>query len=210
MPVSLRSAKARLLVCLFISIAFNIVFGTWGARLIGAEPAFPQTRAASVRIERFYAPKPKQMPTPPVRWNQLDRGALRSMQRFPDHLQIVVQGARQTNGAPSSAPSILRVDVSPPDVHASTVMHIRVLATPDANGVYLRFAVWELAVPPVGAGAFSASDPDFPGRKFEMFARDYAMPPIPPIFTGRTYNVQIVAVGRTTVASATYVPLTLE
>lgn len=202
--------KFRLAACVAISIALNVLFGIWAERSMGVPWTVPEGKTVAVHVEQFVPPSPQPIITPPPRWSRLDRSVIRYMQRFPDHLKIVVQSARQSSGAPSDAPSILRVDLSPPEVHASTIMRIRVLTSADANGVYLRFAVWEIAVPPVSAGRLLASDPDFPGRPYELFARDYPMPPIPPMFKGKTYNVEVVAVGRGRLASATYVPLRLN
>lgn len=200
----------RLAACIVISLALNVAFGAWAERSVAMRWVVPEGNSVAVRIEHFVPPSPQPIITPPPRWSRLDRSAIRYTQRFPDHLKIVVQTARQSSGAPSDAPSILRVDLSPPEVHANTIMRIRVLTSADANGVYLRFAVWEIAVPPVAAARFPPSDPDFPGRPYELFARDYPMPPIPAVFKGKAYNVEVVAVGRGHLASATYVPLRLN
>jgi hypothetical protein len=200
----------RLTASVALSLALNVAIACW---LVTARwlPAVPDRSAvAGVRIDQFIVPTPKPEPTPPAHWDRLDRSTLRYQRAFPDHLQIVIAAPRQANGAPSDAPAVYRVDISPPRVRAGHILHIRAYTSPDANGVYVRFAIWELAIDPAGPGRFPASDHDFPGQPYELFERDYRMPPIPRLLANRSYSVLFAAVGRSGLASGTYVPLYLE
>jgi hypothetical protein len=201
----------RLAASLLASVVLNLAFVTWMLEAGYFRPVAPhESSRMAVRVEQFVVPRPSVRPTPPAHWDQLDRSLVRYAKAFPDHLQIVLLAAKQRNGRPSDAPNIFRVDISPTRIHERTLMHIRVFTSPDANGVYIRFAIWEIAVAPVAAGHFDPADPDFPGRPYERFERDYTMPPIPPLLAGRAYNVQVAAVGRKGLASGAYINLYLE
>jgi hypothetical protein len=201
----------RIAACVAASVLLNVWLVSWAHRS-GWFNYAPEreARTIGVRIDRFVVPSPRPAPTPSPHWDRLDRSAVRYVKAFPDHLQIVLTAAKRSNGAPSDAPDIYRVDISPPRVHARSLLHLSAYTSPDANGVYVRFAIWEIALSPAGPGVFPSADRDFPGRPYELFERDYAMPPIPTPFANRMYNVQFAAVGRTGLASGTYVPLYLE
>jgi hypothetical protein len=90
-------------------------------------------------------------------------------------------------------------------------MHIRVLTSLDAAGVYFRFLIWEIGVPPIGGALrLPANDRDYPNRPYEIFARTYEVPAIPPIFRGKTYNVEVIGTGRHGIASGAFVPITVQ
>jgi hypothetical protein len=192
------------------SVALNVAFIGWIRTTRFLEPVVPESYLTTVRVEQFVVPRPSPRPTPPPHWDQLDRSLVKYVKMFPDHRQIVLLAAKQGNGSPSRAPRIFRIDISPARIHERSLLHIRVFTSPEANGVYIRFAIWEIAVAPVAAGRFGASDTDFPGRAYERFERDYSMPPIPPLFAGRAYNVEVVAVGRRGLASGAFISLYLE
>jgi hypothetical protein len=203
--------RNRLVASVLASVLLNFAFVTWVLNEGFFQPVAPrESHRTTVRVEQFVVPHPKPLPTPPAHWDQLDHSLVRYAKMFPDHRQIVLLAAKQSNGRPSEAPNIFRVDISPARIHERTLMHIRVFTSPDANGVYVRFAIWEIAVAPVAAGRFDEGDPDFPGRAYERFERDYLMPPIPPLFAGRAYNVEVAAVGRRALASGAYISLYLE
>lgn len=163
------------------------------------------------KIVKWIVPTPKPVPTSLPRWSQLDRSMLKHIRLTPADEQIVVLAAKQGNGAPSKAPHILRVDIRPGVVHQNSVMHIRVLTAAEpmngAEGVYVRFVLWEVAVPPVGGFRLPASDLDYPGRRYELFERDYRVPAIPPWYRGRTYQVEVIATGAHGIAAGAYVPV---
>jgi hypothetical protein len=200
----------RLTASVVVSLALNLGLAVWLAASRWL-PAIPDRGGvAGVRIDEFLAPTPKPQPTPPAHWDRLDAASVRYERTFPDHLQIVISAARQAGGAPSDAPAVYRVDIAPARVRAGELLHIRAYTSPDANGVYVRFAIWEIAVDPAGPGRFGALDRDFPGQPYELFERDYRMPPIPRLLSNRSYGVLFAAVGRSGLASGTYVPLFLE
>jgi hypothetical protein len=136
---------------------------------------------------------------------------LKKIRLTPADEQIVVLAARQGNGAPSHAPHVLRVEITPGVVHQRSVMHIKVLTAASlvngAQGVYVRFLIWEIAVPPVGGFRLPRTDPDYPGRAYELFARDYTIPAIPRWYRGRTYQVEVIATGAQGIASGAFVPV---
>lgn len=136
------------------------------------------------KIVKWIVPSPKPIPTPLPRWSQLDRSMLKHIRLTPADEQIVVLAARQGNGAPSKAPHILRVDIRPGVVHQDSTMHIRVLTDADcpngAEGVYVRFVLWEVAVPPAGGFRLPASD---------------------------AYQVEVIATGAQGIAAGAYVPV---
>lgn len=162
------------------------------------------------RITRWQVPAPKPLPTPPSFWSRLDRSAVARVKLTPADEQIVVLAARQGNGGTSPAPHILRVELTPGIVREHTIMHVRVLTSPDANGVYFRFLIWEIGVPPVGAFHLPAGDPDYPNRAYEEFERTYDVPAIPRIFRGKTYTVEVIATGRFGIASGAFVPVKVQ
>jgi hypothetical protein len=90
-------------------------------------------------------------------------------------------------------------------------MHIRVLTAADgsagAEGVYLRFIIWEVGVPPAGLFVLPPTDRDYPGRRYELFERDYRLPAIARWYRGRTYQVEVIATGRERIASGAFVPV---
>lgn len=135
---------------------------------------------------------------------------LKSVHVTPADEQIVILAARQGDGSPSRAPHILRVIISPGAVRPRSVMHIKVLTAATATGaegVYVRFILWEVAVPPVGAFRLPGTDHDYPGQRYELFERDYEVPPIPAIYRNRSYNIEVIATGREGIASGAFVPV---
>lgn len=162
------------------------------------------------RIVKWIVPTPKPLPTPLARWTQLDRSMLKKIRLTPADEQIVVLAARQGNGSPSEAPHVLRVEIKPGVIHERSVMHIRVLASSGANGVYVRFVIWEIGVPPIGSYRLSRSDPDYPGRRYELFERDYTVPAIPGMYRNRTYQVEVIATGSKGIASGAFVPIHVQ
>lgn len=166
------------------------------------------TVSRGARIARWIVPTPSPTPVPPDRWKQLDRSMVKKIRLSPADEQIVVLAAKQGNGAPSRAPHILRVEIHPGVVHGNTIMHIKVLAWGGGiQGVYVRFLIWEVGVPPVGAYRLPPSDPDYPGHRYVLFERDYRVPPIPRLYRGRTYQAEVIATGRQGIASGAFVPL---
>jgi len=163
------------------------------------------------RVTQWHVPTPTPLPTPPNFWSRLDRSAVARVRLTPADEQIVLLAAHYGNGGTSPAPHILRVEIRPGAVHQRTVMHVRVLTTLDASGVYFRFLLWEIGVPPTGGALrLPPDDPDYPNRAYEVFERDYAVPAIPRIFRGRTYTVEVIATGRHGIASGAFVPITVE
>lgn len=163
-----------------------------------------------MRIVKWIVPTPKPLLAPSTRWSRLDRSMLKEIRLTPADEQIVVLTARTENGKPSRAPHILRVEISPGIVHERSVMHIRVLTSSQANGVYIRFVVWQVGVPPIGAYRLSASDPDYPRHEYELFERDYTVPKIPLLYRGKTYQVEVIATGREGIASGAFVPIRVQ
>jgi hypothetical protein len=200
----------RLGVSVIASIALNFCLASWAASGHWLVVAPEHAGVTPVRIDEFIVPVVKPKPTPPPHWERLDRSAIRYQKILPDHLQVVIAAPRQSNGEASDAPAVYRVDISPPRVRSNELLHIRAFTSPDANGVYVRFAIWELAVDPVGPGRFPPTDPDYPGQVYELFERDYLMPRIPPFLVNRSYSVLFAATGRGGLASGAYVPLYLE
>lgn len=167
-------------------------------------------RLAEQRVHRIHlwvVPTPSPVPTPADFWKTLDRAAIKKMRLTPADEQIVVLSARRGNGDPSKAPHIMRVELTPGIVHEKTVMHMRILASPEANGAYVRFLIWEIGVPPVQALVLSPKDPDYPSAAVEVFERDYVVPPIPRIYRGRTYQAEVIVTGREGFAAGAFVPL---
>lgn len=172
----------------------------------------PHDRVETVTVRReriagWVVPTPVPLPSPPSRWSQLDRSLLKTVRFLPAEEQIVVVAARDGNGNPSRGPHILRVEITPAVVRERTVMHIRVLTSGQADGVYVRFVIWEIGVPPIGAFRLPSSDPDYPRRAYELFERDYTMPAIPYLYRGRTYQAEVIATGREGIASGAFVPI---
>jgi hypothetical protein len=200
--------RRRLFVAFLLSIAAHVGLASQ-ARPVHVD--FPDTvETASQRtpqIVKLIVPTPTPLPTPPTRWSQLDRSMLKKIRLTPADEQIVVLAARQGDGTASRAPHILRVEIRPGVVHERTVMHIRVLTSSGANGVYVRFVIWEIGVPPIGAYRLPQSDRDYPGRRYELFERDYEVPAIPRLYRGRTYQVEVIATGPDGIASGAFVPI---
>ena len=200
--------KRRLLWAFMLSIAVHIAFASQAKRI---SVDFPDSAEVNVthtsRIVKWIVPTPKPLPTPPTHWSQLDRSMLKKIRLTPADEQIVVLAAKQGNGEPSRAPHILRVEIRPGVVHERSIMHIRVLASSKANGVYIRFVIWEVGVPPIGAYRLPHTDRDYPGRRYELFERDYTVPAIPAFYRGRTYRVEVIATGPEGVASGAFVPI---
>ncbi|HET9096727.1 MAG TPA: hypothetical protein VFN37_08700 [Candidatus Baltobacteraceae bacterium] len=202
--------RRRLFIALLLSIAVHAVLVSQ-ARRVGFE--MPDvTETVTLRhsnITKFKAPPPPTpAPTPTPLWSHLDRSMLKKVRLTPADEQIVVLAAKQGNGAPSRAPHILRVEITPGVVHQRSVMHIRVLAWGGGiQGVYLRFVIWEVGVPPAGAFRLPASDRDYPGHRYVLFERDYTVPAIPAIYRGRTYQAEVIATGRAGIASGAFVPI---
>jgi hypothetical protein len=207
----LRHSRRRFLIALALSLAIHTVLFTQARRIGFDIPDVAETVTVRSKIVKLVVPTPSPEPTPPPRWKQLDRSMLKKVRLTPADEQIVVLAARQRNGAPSRAPHILRVDISPGVVHQRSVMHIKVLTSADlvggAEGVYVRFVIWELAVPPVGTYRLPASDPDYPGRQYELWERDYTVPTIPRWYRGRTYQAEVIATGSAGIASGAFVPV---
>lgn len=202
--------RRRLFIALLLSIAVHVVLVSQ-ARRVGFEvPSVTETVTLQrSKITAFKAPPlPTPAPTPTPLWSHLDRSMLKNVRLTPADEQIVVLAARQGNGAPSRAPHILRVEIHPGVVHQKSVMHIRVLAWGGGiQGVYLRFVIWEIGVPPVGAFRLPPSDPDYPGHRYVLFERDYVVPAIPAIYRGRTYQAEVIATGSGGIASGAFVPV---
>lgn len=202
--------RRRLFIALLLSIAVHAVLVSQ-ARRVGFEmPSVTETvTLRHSKITRFKAPPPPTpAPTPTPLWSHLDRSMLKKVRLTPADEQIVVLAAKQGNGAPSRAPHILRVEIVPGVVHQKSVMHIRVLAWGGGiQGVYLRFVIWEVGVPPVGAFRLPPSDRDYPGHDYVLFERDYTVPEIPAIYRGRTYQAEVIATGRAGIASGAFVPI---
>lgn len=206
----IRTTRGRLFMALLLSLAVHAAFASQ-ARHVGFD--VPNV-AETVSLERskltaFKAPPlPTPAPTPTPLWSQLDRSMLKKVRLTPADEQIVVLAAKQGNGAPSRAPHILRVEIVPGVVHQKSVMHIRVLAWGGGiQGVYVRFVIWEVGVPPVGAFRLPASDRDYPGHPYVLFERDYTIPAIPAVYRGRTYQAEVIATGRAGIASGAFVPI---
>lgn len=120
----------------------------------------------------------------------------------------MLQATKQTGGGATRAPDILRVDIRPGVVRQKSVMHIRVLAWGGGiNGVYVRFVIWEVAVPPVAISRLPRTDPDFPGHRYVLFERNYTVPAIPRWYRGRTYQVEVIATGSHGIAAGASVPV---
>ena len=204
--------RSRLLLALIVSIALHLVLASQ-ARPIDISMDFrgaPETVTIHRRITKWIVPTPKPLPTPPARWSRLDPSLLKKVRFTPADEQIVLLAAKQGNGAPSRAPHILRVEIRPGVVHAHSVMHIRVLTSSEANGVYVRFVIWEVGVPPVASSRLPATDPDYPGRRYELFERDYTVPAIPFLYRGRTYQVEVIATGHEGIAAGAFVPVHVQ
>lgn len=204
--------RRRFCIALALSLAVHLVLVSQ-ARRVGFD--IPQvTETVTIhrsKIVKWVVPTPSPDPTPPPRWTQLDRSMLKKVRLTPADEQIVVLAAKQGNGAASKAPHILRVDIRPGVVHQRSVMHIRVLTSADvmggAEGVYVRFLVWEIAVPPVGAFRLPRSDADYPGRPYELWERDYQVPAIPHWYRGHDYRIEVIATGSQGIASGAFVPV---
>jgi hypothetical protein len=206
------SSRRRFLIALAISFALHIAFATQAQRVGFDIPAVNETVRVHTEITKWKPPPlPTPDPTPTPKWTQLDRSMVKNVRLTPADEQIVVLAARQSNGAPSRAPHILRVDIRPGVVHEKSVMHIKVLtaanAMDGAEGVYIHFIVWEVGVPPVGTFRLPRSDPDYPGQRYELFERDYEVPAIPAIYRNRTYKVEVIATGAQGIASGAFVPV---
>ncbi len=163
-----------------------------------------------VSLMHVVVPTPVPLATPPNFWSKIDRSIVKKVRLTPADEQVVVLAARQGNGEPSLAPHIMRVEITPGIVHEHSVMHIRVFASPEANGVYVRFLVWEIGVPPVGAFHFPANDPDYANRAYEDFERDYTLPHIPSYAHGKTYSVEVIVTGRQGIASGAFIPIHVD
>lgn len=200
--------RRRLFAAFVLSIAVHLGLA-WKARPMHVD--FPDAAETATthgsRIVKWIVPMLKPLPTPPTRWSQLDRSMLKKIRLTPADEQVVVLAARQGDGSPSKAPHILRVEIHPGVVHDRSVMHIRVLTSNGANGVYIRFVIWEVGVPPVGAYRLPSTDRDYPGRRYELFERDYEVPAIPRFYRGRTYQVEVIATGSEGIASGAFVPI---
>jgi hypothetical protein len=204
--------RRRFFIALALSLAVHLVLVSQ-ARRVGFD--IPQvTETVTIhgsKIVKLSVPTPSPDPTPPPRWRQLDRSMLKRIRLTPADEQIVVLAAKQRNGAASKAPHILRVDIRPGVVHQHSVMHIRVLTAADvmggAEGVYVRFLIWEIAVPPVGAYRLPPRDADYPGRQYELWERDYRVPAIPHWYRGRDYRIEVIATGSEGIASGAFVPV---
>lgn len=208
-PPSAFPLGRRLLFAACCSLAVHAVTLSAVGRvdLLATRNAPESVTVRASRVTRWQVPTPAPMPTPPAFWSHLDRSAIARIKLTPADEQIVVMAATNGKGGTSPAPHILRVELTPGIVHQRTKMHVRVLTSTDANGVYFRFLIWEIGVPPAGARRLSHSDPDYPGRAYEEFDRDYDVPAIPRIFRGKTYNVEVIATGRLGIASGAFVPI---
>jgi hypothetical protein len=207
-----RTFRRRFFAALVISLIIHVAFASQ-ARRVGFElpDAIETVTIHRGKIVKWVVPSPTPMPTPLPRWKQLDRSMLKKIRLTPADEQIVVLAARQRNGAPSSAPHIMRVEITPGIVHQRSVMHIKVLTAATlaggAEGVYFRFLIWEVALPPIGGYRLPRSDPDYPGRAYELWQRDYTVPAIPRWYRGRTYQVEVIATGSAGIASGAFVPV---
>jgi hypothetical protein len=207
-----QTLRRRFFIALAISLALHTVLLSQ-ARPVGFDiPDATETITIHrSKIVKWVVPTPSPLPTPVPRWTQLDRSMLKRIRLTPADEQIVVLAAKQGNGSPSRAPHILRVEITPGVVHQRSVMHIKVLTaatTMDgAEGVYVRFVIWELAVPPIGSFHLPASDPDYPGARYELWERDYTVPAIPHWYRGRTYQLEVIATGAAGIASGALVPV---
>lgn len=200
--------SARWIAAIAGSVALHGIAAAGFPKNVFAANAWSESHALKEgRIVAWVVPSPQPLVTPPDHWRQLDRSALKRVRLTPADEQIVVLAARQGNGEPSLAPHVMRVDVRPGFVHSGSIMHIRVLTTPDAAGVYVRFLAWEIGIPPIAPGVFPRSHSTYAGRPYERFERDYHVPNIPRWYLGRTYQVEIIAVGRHGIASGAFVPV---
>ncbi|MBV8067069.1 MAG: hypothetical protein JO113_03750 [Candidatus Eremiobacteraeota bacterium] len=208
----LSPAARRLLVALCCSLVIHAVFLSQAGRLqIGSSAQLRETESlVHARVTRWQVPTPRPLPTPPNFWSRVDRSAVARLRLTPADEQIVLLAAHQGNGATSPAPHILRVEIRPGVVHQRTTMYVRVLTSLDANGVYFRFLIWEIGVPPIVVLRLPASDPDYPNRAYMEFARTYVVPAIPRIFRGKTYSIEVIATGRQGIASGAFVPVTVQ
>lgn len=161
-------------------------------------------------ISEWIVPTPSPPPELPKDIRRLDRSAVRAWRFGKAQFQIVLLAAKQSDGRPSNAPHLFRVEVSPARIRSDEILHVRAYATPDTDGVYVRLAIWTIGVPPIRSGRFPAGDRDYPGRAYEVFERSYRMPKIPGPLAGRTYSVEIVATGRAGLASGAFVPIVLD
>lgn len=196
----------RIAVALAASVAVHALVASQ-LRWNGSPETVETIVARRERIVRWIVPVPSPVPTPPTQWSELDRSLLKKIRMTPVAEQIVVQQARGKDGRPSRAPQILRIEITPAVVRQRSVMHIRVLASSEATGVYIRFIIWQVGIPPVGAFRLPASDPDYPGRPYELFRREYEVPPVPWYARGKVYQVEVVATGRKGIASGAFVPI---
>jgi len=206
------SFRRRLFAALVISLAIHVALLSQARRVGFDIPDVSETVTVHAKIVKWKPPPlPTPQPTATPLWKQLDRSTIKKIRLTPADEQIVVLAAKQENGAPSRAPHILRVDIKPGVVHGHSIMHIKVLTAATisggAEGVYVRFIIWEVGVPPVGAFRLPASDPDYPGKRYELFERDYEVPPIPAIYRGRSYKVEVIATGAQGIASGAFVPI---
>lgn len=206
------SFRRRLFAALVISLVIHVALLSQARRVGFDVPEVSETVTIHSKIVKWKPPPlptPEPTATPP--WKQLDRSLVKKIRLTPADEQIVVLAAKQESGAPSRAPHILRVDIKPGVVHGHSIMHIKVLTAATvmggAEGVYIRFIIWEVGVPPVGTYRLPASDPDYPGKRYELFERDYEVPPIPAIYRGRTYKVEVIATGAQGIASGAFIPI---
>ncbi|MDQ2662971.1 MAG: hypothetical protein M3Y18_02915 [Candidatus Eremiobacteraeota bacterium] len=161
-------------------------------------------------MSEWIVPTPSPPPELPKSISRIDISAIEAQRAIARQMQIVLLAAKLGNGQPSRAPHLYRVEVTPAHIREKETLHVRAFATPDTDGVYLRIAIWTIGIPPVRRGHFPANDRDYPGRMYEEFEREYRMPSIPAILTGRRYQVEIIATGRRGLASGAFVPISLE
>lgn len=162
-------------------------------------------------VTQWVVPTPAPTPTPFALPKEIDPSKLGRMRLTPADEQIVVFSATQAkSGKPSVGPHIMRVEIRPGVVRSGSTMHLRILTSLKAEGVYMRFIIWEVGVPPLRAGTLPLSDRDYPGQPYFLFKRRYTVPWIPPIYRGRTYQVEVIAVGRHGIAAGAFIPIRVE
>jgi hypothetical protein len=184
---SLASSRIRQIALAFAcSLIIHASFAFWWGGPSQTQSEATATTVRAVRIEEWRVATPAPLATPPALWKQIDRSTAKRIRITPADEQVVVLAARQGNGRASVAPHILRVEIRPGVVHDGQAMHIRVLTSFGTEGVYVRFILWEIGVPPVSTGRLPRTDADYPGRAYELFERDYRVPSIPPLYRGRS------------------------